>query len=295
MKFSAPFRYFGKKVRSVLRWTFPTLKPSAICIGAQKSGTTALYHYLAGHPGAAPSGVKEIDFFNCNSRYARGLRYYHSHFPLLTPASKGKRAFDITPGYLGGAERAAKRIHEYNPDMRFIVLLRNPITRAYSAWEMYRKLCSQDSDWFWEWARRCDKTLSPSAFVKRSSSFGQSFSRDALEEIEAIQSGRVVEMPILSLGVYHRYLKHYFDLFPQNQFLIISSEEFRQDTKGHLRLIEAFTGLEPHSWTQAELKPRHVGAYTDGITQNDYTLLKSFYQEHNFTLFALLQREFSWD
>ncbi len=295
MRLGKQLRYLRNKAWTLLEQAFPPLKPSAICIGAQKAGTTALYHYLSCNPNVAPSNIKEIDFFNCNSRFSRGISFYHSHFPRRTPANSGKLTFDITPGYLGAAQRAAKRIYDYNPNIRLIVLLRNPITRAHSAWQMYRKKHVSNQDWFYDWVRRCDSTVQRDFFVRRPSDFGQNFQKDIADEIEAVECGRMIEMPILLLGMYHRHLKYYCDCFSRNQILVVSSEDLKQDTKGQLRQIEAFVGLEPHFWTQSELMPRFVGTYEDSILQNDYMLLKSFYREHNLALFELLQKEFTWD
>jgi hypothetical protein len=295
MKSGKRINYIRKKTKALFQQTLPSLKPCAICIGAQKAGTTALYRYLANHPGVALPNIKEINFFNCDSRYYQGYRFYHSHFPTRTPFNSGKLTFDITPGYLGGAEKAAIRIHNYNPNIRLIVLLRNPIKRAQSAWEMYRRFNVENRDWFWVWMRRCNRDLPQDSFVKRSSCFGQSFQKDISEEIEAIQSGRVIEMPILRLGMYYIHLRHYYDLFNQDQILIISSEDFRQGIKEQLRLIEAFVGLTPHSWTQDELKLHLVGTYDIEMAQDDYMLLESFYRDHNLALFDLLQREFAWN
>ena len=296
MRLGKQLRYLRGKAWTLLKQAFPPLKPSAICIGAQKAGTTALYRYLSCHSSVAPSKIKEIDFFNYNSHFSRGISFYHSHFPRRTPANSGKLTFDISPSYLGvAAERAAKRIYDYNPNIRLIILLRNPIKRAYSAWQMYRKMYVSNHDWFYEWwVRRCDSTIQRD-FLRRPSYFGQSFRKDIAEEIEAIECGRIIEMPILLLGMYHRHIKYYCDRFSQDQILVVSSEDLKQDTKGQLRRIEAFVGLEPHSWTQEELRPCFVGTYEDSISRNDYMLLKSFYREQNLALFDLLQKEFTWD
>lgn len=295
MNISKPFRYItGSRIWARLTQIFSPIKPSAICIGAQKGGTTALFNYFSYHPGVIQSRIKEINFFNCDDNFSRGVNFYHSFFPRSTPFNKGKFTFDITPGYIANADKTAKRIYEYNPNMRIIVLLRNPITRAYSAWQMYRKLCINDRDWFYKWVERCDSTREKDFFVRRSSSFGQDFEKDIIEEIELLKSGQNIEMPILDFGIYHQYLKYYFDYFPKDQIFITSSEDMKKDTRGQLLEIEKFIGLEPHSWTQEELMPSFEGKYKDSMSQSEYMLLKSFYQEHNVVLFDLIQKEFAW-
>lgn len=296
MKLNKVYYYLAAtRVWSLLTWFVPSLKPSAICIGAQKGGTTALFNYFTYHPGVMRSRIKEINFFNCDANFFRGISYYHSFFPRKTPFNKGKLTFDITPGYIAHADKTAKRIYDYNPNMRIIILLRNPITRAYSAWQMYRKLCANDREWFYKWVNRCDSSIQQDYFVRRPDSFGKSFEKDIIDEIEEIQKGRAIEMPILQLGIYHKYLKYYFDYFPKNKILVTSSEDMKKDSKGELLKIEKFVGLKPHSWTNEELKPSFEGKYKESMSQSEYMLLKSFYQEHNKVLFNLLQKEFSWD
>lgn len=281
----------------VLQAFLPSLKPSAICIGTQKGGTTALFHYFSCHPGVIQPKVKEIDFFNCDAHYARGINFYHSYFPRSTMANKKKITFDITPGYISNADKTAKRIYDYNPNIRIIILLRNPITRAYSAWQMYRKFYANDPDWFSKWVQRCDSKESQDSFLKRSPSFGENFEKDIIEEMEAIKNDQDIEMPILKFGIYHQYLKHYFDYFPKDQILITTSEDMKNDTKGELLKIENFVGLEPYTWTDKELMTSNanVGKYNKGMTVSERSLLKSFYQEHNKALFDLLQKEYVWD
>jgi hypothetical protein len=282
------------EIKIAVSQSLPHMRPRAICLGAQKAGTSALYDYLSIHPQVVPSIIKEIDFFNCDSRYARGNKFYHMHFPFKTPSNIGKATFDITPGYLGAASKAAQRIYDYNSKMKLIVLLRNPITRAFSAWQMYRRYLLSNPAWFYEWIHRCDDTVDYKSFVRRPSSFGNDFTQDIANEISVIEQGRTIEMPILSLGIYHIHLSYYFSLFPLNQILILSSEEMLKDTIGHLRLIEAFVEISKHSWSREKTRPRFTGGYKESVPGKAIALLNSFYQEHNLVLFTMLQREFAW-
>ncbi len=273
---------------------FPHLNPAAIIIGAQKGGTTALYEYLSQHPRVSPSVIKEIDFFGCNSRYARGIGYYHAHFPIKTPWNRNQLTLDVTPGYLGGAARAAQRIYDYDKNIKLIAVLRNPVTRAHSAWQMYRKEQERDPEWFYIWARRCDKSATRDSYAQRTARFGDDFAQDIQEEIDAIKSGEMIEMPILALGMYYNLLRHYYDLFPRENIMVLCNEEMREDTVGHLREIDKFVGLPPHTWTPAATKPRFTGGYKETISANASDLLTSFYAEPNRDLESLLQRTFPW-
>jgi hypothetical protein len=110
--------------------------PHFLVIGAQKAGTTSLYAYLSEHPDVLPAARKEVHFFDLN--YGQGERWYRSMFPLrahLAARSRSRSRPVVTgeasPYYLFhpmAAERAAALV----PDAKLVVLLRDPVERAWS-------------------------------------------------------------------------------------------------------------------------------------------------------------------
>lgn len=115
------------------------VKVNLFILGAQKAGTTSLFEYLTHHPQINGSFRKEINFFSQPYNYNRGDVWYHSFFPkdIYNPFRK-KYFLDATPGYLYD-ENTPKKLLKYNKQAKFIILLRNPVDRAYSAWNMYRQ------------------------------------------------------------------------------------------------------------------------------------------------------------
>jgi hypothetical protein len=111
------------------------LKPNFIIIGAQRCGTTSLYNYLTRHPSILPARVKEVHYFDYKSY--RGLLWYKANFPMLTHKLKRyiKQKTIITgeasPFYLYHPH-AFKRIAQVLPNIKLIVILRNPVDRALS-------------------------------------------------------------------------------------------------------------------------------------------------------------------
>jgi hypothetical protein len=100
--------------------------PTYIIAGAMRSGTTALNSYLREHPDVAVSSTKEVHFFD--SFYDRGVEWYREQFPH----SESARAVgEATPNYMFSTT-ALDRIKETLPDVKLVVMLRNPIDRAYS-------------------------------------------------------------------------------------------------------------------------------------------------------------------
>jgi hypothetical protein len=105
------------------------LLPSFLIVGAQRCGTTSMYRALSEHPAAKKAVLhKGVHYFDMN--YERGLGWYRAHFPLRT---SGALTFESSPYYLFHP-LAAERIAADLPDVKLIVLVRDPVERAYSAY-----------------------------------------------------------------------------------------------------------------------------------------------------------------
>ena len=113
--------------------------PRYLIIGAQKSGTTTLYEYLNQHPAVARSFIQEVHFFDLN--FARGLEWYRAHFPtyLRREYVRSRRRMELITGeasaYYLFHPLVCARVRETLPDVRLIVVLRDPVERA---WAHYR-------------------------------------------------------------------------------------------------------------------------------------------------------------
>ena len=130
----APVSHLEKLYRGL---TSPIrLLPDFLIIGTQRGGTTSLYNYLMGRPGVGPAAVKELHFFD--KKFHKGSTWYRAHFPTGIQ----KYAFELTrkhhfvtgeaSAYYLFHPHAPRRIAQLLPDAKLIVLLRNPIDRAYS-------------------------------------------------------------------------------------------------------------------------------------------------------------------
>lgn len=108
-----------------------------IVIGTQKSGSTALDRYLRKHPNVELPPKKELHFFDTPNYFNKPNPYtaYHQHFKFNT----SKKCGEITPSYLY-CQETPRRIYEYNSRIKIIAILRNPVDRAYSHWNMNRNI-----------------------------------------------------------------------------------------------------------------------------------------------------------
>ncbi|MGE5527840.1 MAG: sulfotransferase family protein [Patescibacteria group bacterium] len=114
--------------------------PNFICPGAARSATTTLYYLLIQHPQVFLPRIKETKFFAIN--YDKGLPWYESRY--YAKAAGEIAIGDISPAYLCH-EECPKRIYQsLGPKVKFIFMLRNPITRAVSHYNFLRNMQLED-------------------------------------------------------------------------------------------------------------------------------------------------------
>src|SRR4051794_29200078 len=117
--------------------------PDYLIIGVAKGATTSVYAWLNEHPFVAPAAKKEVHYFDYE--YFRGEDWYRSHFPLR----RAREAFaqehgslpltgEASPTYISH-RWAPERIANDLPDIKLIVVLRDPVDRAYSHYQMTRR------------------------------------------------------------------------------------------------------------------------------------------------------------
>jgi hypothetical protein len=115
--------------------------PDLIIVGAPKSGTTSLAMWLSEHPQVRMSATKEISFFD--RFYDRGIGWYREQLPEHEP---GIVVGEATPTYLGDA-LAPKRAAEAVPHAKFVALLREPVSRAWSNYWFFCQLGVERRSW----------------------------------------------------------------------------------------------------------------------------------------------------
>jgi hypothetical protein len=237
--------------------------PDYMVIGAQKSGTWSLYDALCQHPLIVPARRKETHYFSLN--YSRGPTWYRSQFPLRRALTGGKLTGEATAYYLFHPG-APKRARGLVPHARLIVILRDPMTRAYS---QYRHE-----------VREGRETLSFEAAL-------------AAEE-ERLSTGDTFHFHRHSYAARGRYaeqLERWFGFFPREQFLILIAEEFFADPQSIVDKVAEWLGL-PHA-TIGDLSPKNVGnaGMLDAATSQK---LRAAFEPHNAHLAVLLGRELPW-
>lgn len=254
-------------------------KPSFLIIGAQKAGTTALFSMLDQHPQIVAPRNKEPAFFY-GKEVGGGIKYgdfpaYHAQFPLPYRLSGGKMTFEATPEYLIFPE-CVQRIHNYNPAMKLIVLLRDPVARAYSGWNMFRNFAHSPVENF--------RLLAES----------RTFEDAVAEEIKLIEQGRNTRpWNYVRTGMYAEHLRRYFQVFPRDSMQILDHADFLDAPDRCMAEICRFLGIDD----TIAFRPRrvHVSDYENPIEGGVARELRAFYRPLNADLFHLLNRDFAWE
>jgi len=244
--------------------------PDFIVIGAVRSGTTSLYHYFGEHPCMLSSSYDELGFFDSN--FDLGLNWYRSHFPTkfqkqkIISKYKHFQTYDVTPFYIWNND-AAIRISQTLPKIKLIALLRNPIDRAYSNFQLS--------------VRNGEKY-----------SFEELIKKEIEEDSIDFQSKAHGLQNYLARGVYVDQLKIWFDLFARNQLLVISTEELEKDPINTLNTMFKFLDLPKYK--VQDLKKRNKATYPM-MKEETREILIEFFKEHNEKLFKLIGKEFKWN
>jgi len=246
---------FGLKKRKVERLNF-------IVPGAQKSGTTALRRFLNKHPQIALAEREELHFFDDEEIFANPVDYelLHRHF---RPIAALTRAGEVTPSYLYW-KPAIERIRDYNPQIKLVILLRNPIDRAFAHWNMQRFKDREPLDFLEalkEEPRRIAQPLS-------------------------IESRRFA---YVDRGFYSMQLEQVFNSFPREQVKIVKFEAFRDRKQETLDVI--FDFLKVNRMRVSRDKDRNIVPYERAMTQEERKYLLTVFS----TEIAKLETMLGWD
>lgn len=280
--------------------------PRFLIIGAQKCGTTSLYEYMAQHPLVVKGRRRETHYFDwrwnpkietSEAQLDYYMNFYHAELAQYPSLMTG----ESTPSYLLHSDVVIPRVRSVLPfaDVRFLVMLRNPVARAYSQYHM-----------------AIDETGTPEQMKVRglTAYIGKSFSEVVEEEIASLTADGITpdcsyerfcekvlaKCPmthgghsIIARGMYALQLEPWLENFGE-QMKILSLTDIKgspdkvQDT---LNSVFDFVGLPPADVADTEAK--NSRSYPD-IDPQVKQRLDDFYQPFNERLFALIGRTISW-
>jgi hypothetical protein len=248
--------------------------PDYVIIGAQRCGTTSLHNYLMQHPNVVSSYKKEIKFFDSN--YGRGERWYRSHFPYEEEMTDDALITGEGSPYYVYHPKAAQRMSAMLPNIKLIALLRNPVDRAYSHYQLS--------------FRRGRETLSfEDALAQEEKRLD-----GVLENILADDNYPMFNHKHFTYrlrGIYADQLPAWFEHFSREQILIIKSEDFYADPAGTFQKVVSF--LELPTWDLPVYKNYNAGQYSTMQPETRAQLVE-YFKPHNQRLYELLGTDYGW-
>lgn len=268
-------------------------KPDFMIIGAQKCGTTSLYSYLDGLPAFSGSNPKEVHYFDREDNFRRGRRWYESRF--LKKIGEKQLFFEASPTYLC-REKVPERLKAYDPHLKFVLILREPISRAYSAWNMYRQW-SEEGVVPWGIANdQYGRDESPiyRVFFKNGC---PSFSDYIHLEMELIEKSDTEEEPsLIRRGLYKQQIERYVELFGWDKVLVLGFNELKNDSESVIRKCHEFLGVSYQAQGAAtgEKEIKNKRSYPSKISSPDLEILQKFYEQPNQELFNYLGYQPDW-
>jgi sulfotransferase family protein len=249
--------------------------PDFVVIGAQKGGTTYLYQLLTQHPLIERAASKELHFFN--DLFDEGVEWYRRCFPR--PRLKDGRTTitgEATPSYLSHPH-AAKRMAEVIPHARLIALLRNPVDRAYSHYQMA--------------VRRGFEHLNFEEAIEAEEARLRSEREEVLEDEHHV-SFNLERFSYLSRGVYVDQLVRLSEFFDREQMLVLKSEDFFERPQDTFKFVLNFLDLP--NWELETWRRDKKSKYEQKMDPSTRRRLEEYFAPHNRRLYDFLGVDFGW-
>jgi hypothetical protein len=219
--------------------------PNFLIIGAFKSGTNSLYHYLEPHPQVFMSPRKKPSFFAfegqniSDNQWTRNnvITQFNDYIKLFEEA-EGKDAIgEASPYYLVSTQAPAK-IKYYLPKVNLVAILRNPVDRAYSQWQM-------------EFRQGTEKISNFASAV----------------QVRQTDSDGSIRQRFVYGSKYYSLLKRYYDIFDRSQICVLLFDQLITDRNGLLKKIYHFLEVDP------KYVPENISVqYNEGgLPRNSFT------------------------
>jgi hypothetical protein len=232
---------------------FKRFKIDFAIVGAQKSGTTALYSFLDQHPSIAFGKEKELHYFDNDSFFYKDNSEI-SRIKLnkqFKRGVRGKLKGDATPIYMYW-DNSIERIAKHNKDIKIIVVLRDPVERAFSHWKM-------------EYHKGNDKEI---------------FSVAIRKEEERLNGNKHRNFSYKSRGLYSLQLERIYKCFPKKNVIILFNDDLKNRHDKTLQSIFDFLDLKQINVSKENVQPSSMRSFKSDLTMssNDKKFLEDFFK-----------------
>lgn len=248
--------------------------PNFIIIGVQKGGTSSLYSYLLQHPNVVPGYKKEVKFFDGN--HHKGLDWYRYNFPLKSEMSDPtKQTGEASPSYVFHP-LVPQRIKKALPDVKLILLLRDPVARAYSHFQGN--------------LRKGQENLSFNEAIDQEYSRLKG-ERESIIADQHYPMYKYLVYSYLARGIYIDQIRNWLESFSLEQILILRSEGlFLNPQNVYARVLE-FLGLADYQLDHYDVY--NYGRY-DLMDPETERKLREYFNPYNQELSEFLGVDFGW-
>jgi hypothetical protein len=253
-----------EKIAAAQRRAIEGPLPDFVVIGTQKGGTSYFYSLLTEHPLVRRAAAKELHFFD--NKFAEGVGWYRRCFSEGERVD-GRRTItgEASPSYLFDP-RVPERMAQIVPEARLIALLRNPVGRAYSHYQMELRRGRE----------------------------ARSFEEATEEEMISVEGQEdTVDVPhaYLRRGLYAEQLERFSIFANREQLLVIKSESLFTRRLEVLERVLRFFRLPPFESTLASPAGRATYEPMNPLTRRR---LEGFFAPHNERLYDLLNTNLGW-
>jgi len=256
--------------------------PNYILVGFPKCGSASLSSYTYQHPNIGNPSHRGKYFFD--TAYWRGTGWYRAHFP----SSIYKNYFEKKHNqpYCTGEYSsryiiyypAAERIKKLIPNVKLLVILRNPVKRAYSSYHHVK--------------RQGFEKMSFEEAIKDDHKRFENWKNMVRKNEVTRENIAKIPTPHISIGMYAIHLKKWFEVFPREQFLILQTEDMQNDPQ---RITDqVFNFLRLPGYKIKEFSKKKVASY-EKMKPETNEFLKKLYKPYNEELEKLLHMKFNWD
>jgi hypothetical protein len=277
------FKVLGRRVSLAagVRTSALRMTPGFVLAGGQRCGTTSLFRALLDHPAIlGPVHHKGINYFDLN--YDRGWDWYQGHFPIRSMASLRTRrtdeeavSFDAS-GYYMYHPHAADRLAADLPAVKVMVMLRDPVERAFSAYKH-------------EFARGFETESFERALALEDERVEPELARMAIDPGYASFAHR--HQSYRRRGYYAEQVERFTRTLGRDRVLLVDSESFFSQPMEEYRRITDFLGLKPH-------QPAHFDQWNarpgTPMTEQTRRQLTAAFEPHDLALQLFLGHAPSW-
>ncbi len=281
-----PLRHSARWRARLLTCQWRTL-PDFVILGVPRGGTTSLFNLLSIHSQVHPAFRQETHFFNRSERYNKGVCFYRAFFPLQFEMRDDQLTGEGTSVYLFRPS-VRERMVKVVPEVKLIVLLRDPTERAIASWRHFTD-------------RGEERRTLLRAITEEIAELGGEGRLQPQDPPEIVPG--LAHYAHVQKGRYADQLQRWFEVFPRNQFLILRSEDLFADPDVALSQVLGFLGLRNEEGLEAglgQLIHKSVGSISRGLLEDRpdadeaRDILRAYFDEPNRELQRILGALFEW-